>query len=432
MDNLWKNKAECQADRLIDELLKAKVAENSKKQHSITIAVDGNSWVYSFGNTLNFAALCGCAKPDKLDKTTIMEVLSDANGLSKPYHVSFENIYQDLQKKMNKQKRYSWTSYIPLKMELPQDCKFKQITICGITFKLVKGNSIKQKINQSKFDELTRNLSYIQKAKKLEFPRNWLKCETKNINFLQSWQSIAVSFYSFRGLFELAGNGFSFKTSFPFQPRFTLPFPSYVIGVSETGAVDYYYFNKFNDQSKEKPLKVETSVLEWVKENAKLLRKQPKDDSIELLIVNCLRLYSYSVDDVTSKHCLLSLWQMAECLTSSENFGGKTNIVIDRLSWFSRDFKGVNRETLKKALTVVSHNRNEIVHGGRDSDLDEDYINIFQMTCVAGLLWLINNKNRITSVNRLELFYQYYSRNNNDLESTKGVIKLVEDMRNSN
>ena len=252
MGNLWKNKAECQADRLIDELLKAKIPENSKKQHSITIVVDGNSWAYGFGNILNFAALCGCAKPDKLDKTTIMKILSDTNNLSEPYHASFENIYQDLQKKISQQKQYKWTSYIPLKMELPQDCNFKQITICDITFKLVKGNSIKQKMSQKKFNELTRNLSYIQNAKKLEFPRNWLKCETKNIDFLQSWQSIAASFYSFRGLFELAGSGFSFKTSSPFQPRFTLPFPPYVIGVSETGTVDYYYFYKFNDTTDRK------------------------------------------------------------------------------------------------------------------------------------------------------------------------------------
>ena len=98
---------------------------------------------------------------------------------------------------------------------------------------------------------------------------------------------------------------------------------------------------------------------------------------------------------------------MAECLSVSENYGGKTNVVIDRLSWFSREFKNLNRETLREALAVIAHNRNEIVHGGRDSDLDEDFINIFQMTCVAGLLWLISNKATITSPNHLELFYQY-------------------------
>lgn len=415
MNELWEKKAVERVDVLIDRLLKAKSG--------------ANSWPVTFHTILNFLALRGCAKPDKLTQGIIMKVLANEKGLSEPYHESFEISYQDFEVMKRTQKRFSWTSYIPLKIEFPNDCRIKQITIGGLTFRLITLNTVRQRIGNKRFDDIVKQISLSTEYVPRRLPHNWLFCETNNINFQESWYEIAPPLQSLRGLLELAVSGFSFKHSCPFQPRFSLPFPSFVIGLSDAKKLDHYYFRKLHDEKKEKPLKIKESHIEWAKEQARLLRGPFQDNSIELLIANCLRLFSSSVDDIHSKNCLLSLWQMAESLTLSESYGGQTGIVVERLSWFSRDLRGVDKQTLRDALTVIAYNRNQIVHSGRDKRMDDDYLFMLQITCVVALLWILKNIQSFKTINDLELYYQCYTKNDAEIQRLENVIKMIKKKR---
>ena len=415
MSTLWKsNKVEHRAQQAITRLLKAR---------------NKNGWPVSIQNHIDFYGLCGCAKPDKLDFVMVMEVLSKMKEKGLSSVSQFEQTFNDLTHAAKTQKKYQWTSFIPLRLEWLDDLNIGQITLFGTTFKFHLSNYAEKTIGKDNFKDILRDLRISTKWQIKDLPNCWLTCKTSNVDFIQSWKDIGYSLYAIRSLIELSTCGFTFKHSWPFQPRFSLPFPLYIICISDVGHRDFYYFPKLYEESKEKPFKISSKAWTWVKDNARKLKSPLKDNSIELLIANALRLYSQSLDDIASNLCLLSLWQMAETITLSQNFGGQTEKVCNRLALFGKMLKGVDSLILKDALSVISHNRNEIVHSGRDSDVDQRMIHILQMTCTLGLLWLLGHEKNLKTIDHLELYYQYNSQNNANIQSLKEVIRFIEKTR---
>lgn len=414
MSDLWKNKVQDRAQKVITKLLKAR---------------NKDGWPVSVNNHIDFYALCGCARPDKLDFIMTMRILSAMKKKNLSVVEEFEHTYFDLINAAKKLKKYQWTSFIPLKLVWPNGVLSKQITLFDITFKFHRLCFTKNKIGKNNLEDILKQIRLSTGWKLKELPDCWITCSGSYVDFIQSWRDIAFSLYGLRSLIDLSVSAFGFKHSWPFQPRFYLPFPLYVIGLSETGQSDFYYFQKGYDENKEKPFVVKPQGWGWVQDNAKKLRKLLQDDSIELLISNCLRLYSQSLDDITSNLCLLSLWQMAEAITLSQNFGGKTDTVCSRLAWFGRMLQDADISSLKDALSVISHDRNEIVHSGRDKDTDQRMIHILQMTCNLGLFWLLGNMYSFKTVNDLELYYQCCSKNNAEIHSLEKAIRIVKKTR---
>ena len=414
MSNLWKNKVQDRAQKVITRLLKAR---------------NKDGWPVSVTNHINFYALCGCARADNLDFIMTMRVLSAMKKKNLSAVEEFEHTYFDLTNAAKNLKKYQWTSFIPLKLVWPDGVFSKQITLFGITFKFHRLDFAKNKIGKNNLENILKQIKLSTGWKLKELPDCWITCSSSYVDFIQSWRDIAFSLYGLRSLIDLSVSAFRFKHSWPFQPRFYLSFPLYVIGLSKSGQTDFYYFQKGYDESKEKPFVVKQQAWAWIQDNAKRLRKPLRDNSIELLISECLRLYSQSLDDITSNLCFLSFWQMAEAITLSQNFGGKTETVCNRLAWFGRGLKGMDISSLKDALSFIAHNRNEIVHRGRDSDTDQRMIHILQMACNLGLFWLLDNMHSFKTVNDLELYYQCYSKNNAEIHSLENAIRNVKKTR---
>ena len=414
MSDLWKKNSEDRAQKAITRLLKAR---------------NKDGWHINIKNHIDFYGLCGCAKTDKLDFIMSMEVLSKMKENNLSSVEEFGSTYFGIIEQTKKQKRFQWTSFIPFKLSLPNKAHRRQITLFGVTFEFHPLSWVRNKIGASDFENMLTHVRVATRWKLKDLPNCWLTCKTSNVDFVQSWRDIGFSLYGLRSLIELSTRAFTFTHSFPFQPRFALPFPLYVIGISDSGHQDFYYFQKLYDESKEKPFRIQSEEWNWVKSNAKRLKGSMRDNSIELLIANCLRMYSQSLDDIATNLCLLSMWQMAETITLSQNFGGLTEKVCNRLSWFGQMIKNVEPSTLRDALSVISHNRNEIVHSGRDSDIDQRMIHILQIICTFGLLWLLNNLNSFGTVNDLELFYQCRTKNNIEIQRLEKAIKTVKKTR---
>ncbi len=425
MGNLWKKDAEGRADAIIERLLKARNSVNSASMWKGI--VDAISWPANLYTALDFLALSGCAQPDKLSESMIMKVLE--HGLSKPYHQTFEQAYLNLEAKRRTQSCFRWTSCIPLKIDFPPNDPLRRITICGLTFKVTSLKTIEDRMGSSRFADIVKRASCYANCDPKSLPKHWLMCETTTVGFHESWGEIALPFCALRGLLEMVANGLSFQFSSPFKPRFCLPFPSYVIGMSETRECDFYYFPKLHDEKIEKAHTVTSKELKQVRAVARLLSRVPPDKSIELLIANCLRLYSCSVDDVDSRYCLLSLWQMAEYLTLSEKYGGKTDVVVKRLAWFGAGLKDVHQTTLQDALTAIAQNRNCIVHRGIVEEVDAEYIYFIQIACVSGIRWLLKRRAVLRDTDRLDLFYRYCTEGDVKLQDNADIIRLVRETR---
>ena len=341
----------------------------------------------------------------------------------------FEDTYLNIISEAKRLKKFQWTSFIPLNFASSDDVHLEQITFFGVTFRFHRFDYVEKQIRKNTLDSFIEQIRIATKWKLRNLPIWWLTCRTSNTDFFQSWKDIGPSLYALRSLIELYTNAFTFKISCPFHPRFNLPFPLFVIGISDAGQSEFYYFPKSYDETAEKSFEINSYSWRAVVNIARKLRKPLKDNSIELLLAYCLKAYSQSLDEIKENHCLLSLWQMAESLTLSQNFGGETKKVCARLSGFGNMTKNVDSSTLMDALSVIADHRNEIVHAGKDSGVDQEMINLLQWVCNTGLSWLIKNMSYLKTLNDLELYYQYRTQNESMIKGLKNIIGLIKKER---
>ncbi len=392
-----------------------------------------NGWTFGFENDIDFYGLCGCAEPNKLDLVMVMRVLSKMKDMGLSSINDFEATYLNIISEAKKLKKFQWTSFIPLNFASSDDIHFGQITLFGVTFRFHGADYVEKQIRKSDLDSLIERIRIATQWKLRDLPTCWLTCRTSNVDFFQSWKDIDLSLYALRSLIELSARAFTFKTSYPlFHPRFNLPFPLFVIGTSDTGRREFNYFRKLYDETMEKTFEINSNAWRVVINNARKLRRPLKDNSTELLLAHCLKAYSQSIDEIEENRCLLSLWQMAESLTLSQNFGGKTQEVCARLAGFSSIMKNVDSSMLMDALSVIADNRNEIVHAGKNSRVSQEMLNILQWVCNTGLLWFINNMRFFKTFNDLELYYQYRTKNESMIKSLKNIIGLIKKERKTN
>src|SRR5690606_25389559 len=77
----------------------------------------------------------------------------------------------------------------------------------------------------------------------------------------------------------------------------------------------------------------------WLEVLLHASRTRPSRSSSLNVLSDCLRLYGQAMESLDTHNCYLSLWQAAESLTRSEDSGGQTRQVINRLSWHADTYR---------------------------------------------------------------------------------------------
>ena len=240
-----------------------------------------------------------------------------------------------------------------------------------------------------------------------------------------TWNIIDDLYYTLKGIFEYSlGYLDSRIISWKEEPRAIVPDVSWGIKVIEK---DTSWLNIEVDREGSFLFKsINEKQFEQVQNLITIFSKSTLPDSILSLILKALKLYTIARDTKYSHWAFLGYWQVAETITLSQNFNGKTDKVINRLKYFSKIFDQ-NGFGYDNTLDYIGSLRNKIVHRGfqEANDIEEDVITHLKYHCDIGLRWLILNRETVTTIHHLEYFYQFSSENKINRDRINSMIELI-------
>jgi hypothetical protein len=163
---------------------------------------------------------------------------------------------------------------------------------------------------------------------------------------------------------------------------------------------------------------LESKEINIIKKYANIIKRNiPNNSSINLLI-NSLRLYAEARDAIYPYHRFLSMWQIAEYLTLSNEFNGKSEKVAVRLGHFTKYIDLVASGYLN-ILKSLSKKRNELVHQGI-SNIDDDDITHLKIAIDVALTWYFRNAQKLSTKGHVSNYF-------NLLEIGPKNVKILEE-----
>lgn len=123
----------------------------------------------------------------------------------------------------------------------------------------------------------------------------------------------------------------------------------------------------------------------------------------------------------------LGLWNIAEAICLSEEFGGESKKVAKRLAWFGKNI-GLVSSGYTNILDSLSNKRNNLVHKGI-SDIDDDDINHLKFAIDTALLWLYKSLSKLKTISHLSHYYRLRDLNKSDLTAINETISIINKLR---
>jgi hypothetical protein len=155
------------------------------------------------------------------------------------------------------------------------------------------------------------------------------------------------------------------------------------------------------------------------------LINSPDKRSTARVVVDALRLYSQAVEQPYTYASVLHFWQMAEALTLAEESRGDTSRVAKRLAITAQAVLG-ERIGLEQFLRDVGDRRNDIVHRGLHTVVDDEALGVLRACCEACLNWIIRSAPELPSVDHIERFYTIAKETEGQRALRKEVDAFVE------
>jgi len=403
MKTIWNKGKKTEADHIISELLKVKLA-------------DGR-WIANFQNELYFRALESLANI-RLARVDVLKTLGEMVKRDLTGDEGFEIALNSVQRDSWKQNQ-EWTAHFPWYVQLKEQIKLPfTITVCKTTFRISKWISYERKILNA---DLEQNAE--ADAKRAMFSGLCITAKIMGRNYYEAWENLAPSVGAFRGIVELTYNLGKHNWSIPPKPKCAVPHHLWVALFPEKGQAELLNFTVDTSGIKEKEITIKRMIA--LQKNAKFFRKLAVEEgTIDSLLLNSVRLYTGAVDERLDHNALLAWWQLAEAITLSSRFNGDTKTVAKRLSWYCHKWK-LDITGINACLEKIGEHRNEIVHRGFVQYVDEDDCNFMKTVCERAILWLANNRNRLKSLDVLERVYQFSSQDSNGLDDIKTALKLI-------
>lgn len=168
-----------------------------------------------------------------------------------------------------------------------------------------------------------------------------------------------------------------------------------------------------------------------VLQNGKALRRTPPENSVLSIAADGLRLFAQALNGRTPHLRLLGFWQLAEVLTLSEGFRGKTDTVCDRLVAFPLIWS-VQPNLLRAALTGIADKRNKVVHRGERHIVEDDDVLIIRRATTSVLMRLLGSGHHLKTTLALEQFYRHHSTLERDLRPLRKALSFITWLRREN
>ena len=325
------------------------------------------------------------------------------------------NSLEDFEKIYNAQAgpKRKWKLYFPLYIKLPK----RKFVILNKKY-WIESDPKKSVFNKVDYKhELLKG--GIQDLSDHEIPMKYICTEVYADSPFTAFESIQDSFNLLRGIidFSLLSNSVSFQSGL--MQRTLNPHPRFflVVGSDETKLYTFLIhkskrFLKVNFKDTQKKLFNKLCIL---------FTKKPAKSSLESILANAMRLYGQSMETFVNYTCFLSLWQLAEEITLSYSFGGKTKLIITRLTTYSKNYSlfGID---ISESLSIIREKRNDLVHRGNNI-VDDVEVNILQSICDASVIWLLENRHWLKTKQHLIRFHELVDAN--DRNKVKDVLNFL-------
>jgi len=390
-----------------------------------TIIKDDGSVTFNFYNQLSIYEFINSFKDTKLVDRYARLTVIELNRQNKSNILDFCSLYPKIKKKeLSASKEESlYTFYIPFLAAVDKTTNLP-FTINILGYKFIFTSKIINKINYQRklphflhphFEEIDK---FIRNSNSV-----FIKVNSVGFNERNAWSKIALPFDVLRGIIELTINFGSTSFFSGQKQRAKIHHPNWLLIFSKNKPLNGMTF--INDYE-HKPFlyKFDQNTYEAVSNNSLAFSKKiSSNNSSTELMVTALRQYADALSSKFNYNQLLGLWQVAETLTLSKEFNGKTSEVASRLTWFTKRERFI-ASGYKNTLLAIAERRNDIVHRGI-SEISDDDVDFLKFAVEMTLLWFFQNIKQLKTINHVSEFYRLRDKNNSDIKTIKEILKFV-------
>ncbi len=410
---LWEDEKRSKAQELIDWLL--------------SVRTDTGGWPIDWVNMIAFAELSYSSLRKDLTQSLIMQILDEMSANNRRTVDDFEEIFeQQIQIGAigDGKQNICWEFFIPLEVTIKEDvlAQQPQVRVLGKDFSFRSLSWVEHHLGK----EALINPTFIELqtgVRVTHIPTVFLSVSACASFWDLAWKNVEPAFSALRGLIELSFDVYRWRRTYgKVMSRRKIPHPLWIIACSEGKTPEWLFFDIDEDSTKS-TFELSAEHLAVIRKAAHLIQEEPPHRSTLSLIADCLRLYSQAMDVRLRHLCFLGFWQLAETITNSNEFGGKTERVADRLSWHGTEI-GLKGSGYKETLRALGRKRNDIVHRGIH-EVEDDDINILKLACEVALGWLIRVYEDLPTIAHIEYYYRLREMNQTDFEAMRECIDYL-------
>ncbi len=318
-------------------------------------------------------------------------------------------------------KRESWRIYLPIETRIKEIELPIKLRVLNQDYYIVEEISAIKRIGKRKYDELIKRMQKWYTFNNSN--RYYISTIAHNATKDEAWDRTIPSFDVLRGILEYSLNLGHWRLSLGgiFSSRQTISHPKFIIKYSKSKSdvhgfqIEHSSENVISDFDKKRYSRIRSYC--------NIFRNDTHESQIVMLLADSLRLYAQAMDQKLPHMCFMGLWQMAELLTLSRNFGGNTKTICKRLGMICHDPNYSNLNILS-ILGIYADKRNSIVHRGIH-EVEEDDVNILKYYCEIAFNWLLQRRDDICTVTHLEYLYSIKNLTEEQINMREDIHKLL-------
>lgn len=193
--------------------------------------------------------------------------------------------------------------------------------------------------------------------------------------------------------------------------------PRYMFTFNEKKQFLNYWFNVGPHEYR--LLRLRHNELERIKKAAARFEKL-RNNKLKDVLIDCLKLYDYALDQIERGYIFLNLWQILELISLKESNGISLDKARNRIKAIFR-----NNPVVSDVLNAVFRKRNRLVHQGKLANFSLEDVNQIKGIAEASINFLFSHVNKLKTKDNLRSFYENLNINNTKLDKKIGVLKYV-------
>ncbi len=197
--------------------------------------------------------------------------------------------------------------------------------------------------------------------------------------------------------------------------------PKYMFLFNEAKQFRDYWFNM--GEHKYRLLRLRNDELEVIKKSIVGFERL-RDNKLKDVLIDCLKLYGYALDEIERGYIFLSLWQILEIVALKEPGGISLDRVKSRIKTIFR-----NNVVISDVLNAVFRKRNQLVHEGKLANFSLEDVNQIKGIAEGCIQFLFSHVNELKTKAGLRDFYENLNLDNSKLQKKMAVLRYVKKIR---